>query len=153
MVDETEPLKDLKVKNNTHGWFDDEVAEAIKFREKRLDHFKSTKSHIDEELYKESKFLAMKLIKEKKKKFYKEKLRENIGKPKELWKALKSLALRSKKGSVSNNCLKKDDKISFDDKTNANTFEKFFCNLASDLVAKLSPPYNKSVITSVRNQN
>ena len=69
MVDETAPLKDLKVKNNTNGWFDDEVAEAIKLREKHLHHFKSTKSHIDEELYKESKFLAMKLIKEKKKKF------------------------------------------------------------------------------------
>ena len=94
VVDETAPLKDLKVKNNTNGWFDDEVAEAIKLREKHLHHFKSTKSHIDEELYKESKFLAMKLIKEKKKKFYKEKLRENIGKSNELWKALKSLSLR-----------------------------------------------------------
>ena len=93
----------------------------------------------------------MKLIKEKKKKFNKEKLKENIGKPKELWKALKSFALHSKKGSVSNNCLKKDDKISFDDKKNANTFEGFFCNLASDLVAKLPPPSNKSGITSVRN--
>ena len=30
----------------------------------------------------------MKLIKEKKKNFYKEKLKKNIGKPKELWKAL-----------------------------------------------------------------
>ena len=39
----------------------------------------------------------MKLIKEKKKKFYKEKLKENIGKPKELWEALKYLSLPSKK--------------------------------------------------------
>ena len=56
-MDEIAPLKDLKVKNNTHGWFDDEVAKAIKLRGKRLEHFKSTKSHIDEELYKNLNFL------------------------------------------------------------------------------------------------
>ena len=89
--------------------FDDEVAEAIKLREKRLKHFKSTKLHIDEELYKESKYLAIKLIKEKKKKFCKEKLKENIGKPKELWEALKSLGSPCKKGSISNVCLKEND--------------------------------------------
>ena len=38
----------------------------------------------------------MKLIQEKKKNFYKEKLKENIGKPQELWKAVKSLGLPSK---------------------------------------------------------
>ena len=77
----------------------------------------------------------MKLMKEKKRKFYKEKLKGNIGKPKELWKALKLLGLPTKKGLISNICLKKDDKISFDDKANANTFKEFFCNLANDLVA------------------
>ena len=121
------PFKDLRIKNNTQDWFDDKVAEAIKLREKRLKHFKSTKLHIDEELDTESKHLAMKLVKEKKKKFYKEKLKENSGKSKEL--CLKFLGLLCKKGSISNICLKKDDKISFDDKTNANTFKEFFCNL------------------------
>ena len=42
------------MKNNTHDWFDDEVAEAIKLKEKSLKHFKSTKLQIDDELYKES---------------------------------------------------------------------------------------------------
>ena len=46
--------------------FDDEVAEAFKLREKCLKILKSTKLHIDEELYKEYKYLAVKLIKEKK---------------------------------------------------------------------------------------
>ena len=93
----------------------------------------------------------MKLIKEKKNKFYKEQLKENFGKPKELWKFLKSLGLSCEKGSISNICLKKDDKSSFDDKTNANTFKEFFCNLASDLVAKLPPPSNDFGISSVGN--
>ena len=71
--------------------------------------------HIDEDLYEKAKY-AVKLIKQKKSQFYKEKSKENIDKPKELWKALKSLGLPSKKGTISNICLKKDDKIFFDDK-------------------------------------
>ena len=64
VVDKIPPFKDLRIKNNTQDWFDDEVSEAIKLREKCHKHFKSTKLHVDEELYKESKYLAMKLIKE-----------------------------------------------------------------------------------------
>ena len=67
-----------------------------------------------------------------------------------MWKALKSLGLLCKKGSISNISLKKDDKIRFDGKTNANTFKEFFCNLASDLVAKLPPPSNKFAVSSLR---
>ena len=69
------PFKDLRIKNNTPDWFDDEVAKAIKLREKRLNQFKSTKLHIDEHLYKEVKYHAVKLIKQKKSQFYKEKLK------------------------------------------------------------------------------
>ena len=144
VVDKIAPFKVLRVKNNTQEWFDSEVAEAIDLRDKRLKHFKSTKLHVDEELYKEAKYQAQKLIKEKKKQFYKEKLKEDIGKPKDLWKTLKG-------SNISNICLKKDDKINFDEKTNANTFKEFYCNLAGDLLNKLPPPSNKFGITSVRN--
>ena len=150
IIDKIAPYKELRVKNNTQDWFDEEIADTIKIRDKHLKRFKSTKLNIDEQLYKEAKCKALKLIKEKKRQFYKEKLKQNIGKPKELWKALKSLGLPSKKGSVSNICLKKNDKISFDDKTNANTFKDFYSNLASDLVDKLPPPSNRFGMTSVR---
>ena len=93
----------------------------------------------------------MKLIKQKKSQFYKKRLKENIGKPNKRWKALKSLGLPSKKGTTSNICLKKDDKICFDDKANANVFKKFFCKLASDLVAKLLPSSNRFGLDTVRN--
>ena len=113
--------------------------------------FKLTKLHIDENLYKEAKYNAMNLIKTKKKKKTQTKLKENIGKPKELWKALKSLGLPSKKSSSFNICLAKDNKIHFDDKTNSNTFKEFYCNLASDLVNKLPPPSRKFGMNSVHN--
>ena len=66
-----------------------------------LKQFKSTRLHTDEDLYKESKSRVVKLIKQKKSQFYKENLKQNISKPKELWKALKSLGLPSKKGTIS----------------------------------------------------
>ena len=55
VVDKIAPFKVLRVKNNTQEWFDSEVAEAIDLRDKRLKHFKSTKLHVDEELYEEAK--------------------------------------------------------------------------------------------------
>ena len=59
--------------------------------------------------------------------------------------------LSHQKGTISNICLKKDDKICYDDKANANAFKDFFCNLASYLVAKLPPPSNRFGLDTVRN--
>ena len=56
--------------------------------------------------YKEAKINVQKLFKNKKRDLYEEKLRENVGKPKELWKALKSLDLPSKITLVSEISLK-----------------------------------------------
>ena len=107
MVDKIVPFKDLRVKNNTQDWFDDKVVKAIKLRKKVLKQFKSTKLHIAEDLYKEVKYHALKLMKPKKSQFYKEQVKANIGQPKKLWKALNSLGLPSKKGTILNICLKK----------------------------------------------
>ena len=151
VVDKIAPFKDLRIKNNTQDWFDDKVAKAIKIeREKRLKQFKSTKLYIDEDLHKEATYHAVKLTKKKKIQFYKEKFK-NIGKPNELWKPLKALGLPSKKGTISNICLKKDDIISFDDKANANALKECFCNLASYLVAKLPPSSNRFGLDTVCN--
>ena len=83
VVNKIASFKDLRIKNNTQDWFDDEVAKAIKLREKRLKQFKSTKLHIDKDLNKEAKYHGIKLEKQKKSQL-KKKLKENIAKPKEL---------------------------------------------------------------------
>ena len=67
------------------------------------------------------------------------------------FKALKSLGWPSKKGAISNICLKKDGKIWFDDKTNTNAFKDFYFNLASDLVAKLNHSSNRLGLDAVHN--
>ena len=66
-----------------------------------------------------------KLINYKKRYFYQEKLSENVGKPKELWKALKSLGLPSKITSVSQFSLKNGENISIDKKKKKNSFKIF----------------------------
>ena len=48
VVDKIAPFKDQGIKNNTQDWFDDEVAKAIKLKEKCCKQFKWTKLHIDE---------------------------------------------------------------------------------------------------------
>ena len=78
VADKIAPFKDLRIKNKTQDWFDDEVAQIIKLREKRFKNLKSTKLHNDKELYKESKYLAIKLTKEKENKFYKEKFKKTL---------------------------------------------------------------------------
>ena len=91
------------------------------------------------------------MIKDKKKNFVIGKLNDNIGKPKELWKSLKSLGLPSKKSSSATICLEKDGILSFDPKTNAEIFKDFYSNLANNLVKKLPTPPNKYGKTAVNN--
>ena len=100
-------------------------------------------------MYKKAKINVEKLIKNKKRDFYQEKLRGNVGKPKELWKALKSLGLPSKITPVSQVSLKDGETISFDEKTNNNSFKNFYANLALNLVSKLPHAPNKFDLHSV----
>ena len=106
-------------------------------RDKLLAKFKKSRNSTDHENYKKARNKVQYLINDKKKTFMVGKLNENIGKPKELWKSLKSLGLPSKQASPSTICLRKGGSLSFDSKTNAEIFKDFYSNLASDLLKKL----------------
>ena len=127
IIDSVAPIKEIRIKNNTQEWFDNEIAEAIKIREKYFKKFKKSNLQIDYNFYIEAKYNTQKLIKQKKKiEFLNTKLTENIGKPKELRKSLKTLGLASIKSPLTNICLKtKEDFINFDDKKIL-TFSKIF---------------------------
>ena len=88
--------KKIRIKNYSHDWFDGEIVDKIILRDKHLKKCKVSRLNIGEQLYKETKINMQKLIKIKTRDFYQEKLRGNVGKPKEQWKALKSLGLPSK---------------------------------------------------------
>ena len=98
--------------NSSHSWFNGgEILGKIILRDKRVKKFKASRLNIDKPLYKEAKINVQKLIKTKKRDFFQEKLRENLGKPKELWKVLKSLGLPSKITPVSQVSLKNGEKF------------------------------------------
>ena len=112
--------------------------------------FKKSKKSNDHKNYKKARNKVQHLINKKKKTFVVGKLNENIGKPKELWKSLKSLGLPSKKNTPSSICLENNGTLSFDSKTNAEIFKDFYSNLADDLLKKLPSPTNKFGIEAVK---
>ena len=151
VIDEIAPIKEVRVKSNSQDWFDAEINEEIERRDKLLAKFKKSRSHSDNENYNKSRNKVQRMIKHKKKNFVIGKLNDNIGKPKELWKSLKSLGLPSKESSSATICLEKDGILSFDPKTNAEIFKDFYSNLANNVVKKLPTPPNKYGKTAVNN--
>ena len=149
-IDSLAPLKETRIKTNSQEWFDGEIRDKMIFRDKLYQKFKKTRNQVDEDIYKSTKYDVEKFIQKKKRDYYHTKLEQNIGKPKELWKTLKTLGLPSKKTSVSKICLKKEDGISFDDATNVSIFNKFYSNLADNLVKNLPLPSGKFGISSVK---
>ena len=110
-IDGIAPIKRVRVKGNTKEWFDEEIHNAIKIRDQTFSVFKRSKLKKDEICYKKSKNSVQSLIKRKKNHFVKAKLDENIAKPKELWKTLKSLGLSETKKANIKISLKNQDKI------------------------------------------
>ena len=135
VIDSLAPSMEKRIIGRTQEWFDGEISELIAIRNQQYKKFKKTLLRVDKEIFKETKYKVIKIIKSKKKLYFERKLHENIAKAKELWKAIKSLGLPYKHSAVPNICLKdKNDSLNFEDSSNANTFKKNFENLANDLV-------------------
>ena len=92
-IDKVASIKEKSIKHNSQEWFD---GEAIKNRDKLLKKFEKSRLHIDKELYNAARYKVHKLILNKKKDYFENKLNERIGKPRELWKAINSLVLPTK---------------------------------------------------------
>ena len=144
-------MKEIRVKNHSQDWFNAEIHEEIETRDKLLANLIKSRKSTDHENYKKASNKVQNLINDKKRTFVVGKLNENIGKPKELWKSLKSLGSPSEKASPSTICLEKDGTLSFDFKTNAEIVRDFYSNLASDLLKKLPSPPNKFGKEAVKN--
>ena len=102
-------MKQSKVKNNSQEWFDGEISEKIIIRDKLFKKFKKSKLHVDKDLFKEARNNCESLTKQKKKSYFEDKLKENVGQPKELWKVLNDLgATKDPAPRTQNICLKVD---------------------------------------------
>ena len=74
--------------------------------------------------------------------FLVERLNDSIGKPKELWNALKSLGLPCKTSVCGTTALKVKNGTSFEIKSTLDVFKNYYSTLAGNLLKKLpSPPY------------
>ena len=137
-INKSAPLKERRIKNNNEEWFDGEILDAILTRDKVLKKFKKTNLPADELCYKQSKYFLENLILNKKKTFFEDKLKETIGRPKELWKNLRDLGLPKTVSTTSATiCLKSNDTLSFDLQKNVEIFKDFYSSLADSLLKKL----------------
>ena len=151
VVNNIPPLKTVRIKNTSNEWFDWEIAEKFSIRDKLFEKFKSSRLNIHWEIYKEARNEVQRTIKQKKKQHLEEKLSENIAKPKELWKTLKSLGLPNKKNSPSNISLKNKNCLLFDSLSMVETFKNYCSSLAENLVLKLPKPPNNFGIQTINN--
>ena len=101
------------------------------------------------ELNNVARYKVHKLIFNKKKDYFENKLNECIGKPKELWKALKSLGLPIKTSSCEVSALKVNKTAQHDTNLVLGGFKDYYSNLAGKLLKKLPKPPNKSTLNTV----
>ena len=82
VIDKIALYKSKQVKGNTQKWFDGEVFEKLNLRNKIFKKFRKSRLHIGKELYKKSKYDALKLIASKNKHFLKRSSQERLVNPK-----------------------------------------------------------------------
>ena len=82
-------------------------------------------------------------MRQKNKQFFKEKLSETIGKPKELWKSVKSLGMPNKTIISNFNAIEENDTLTYDTRSIPKIFKNLFSNLAKSLLIKLPNPPDK----------
>ena len=78
-VDKIAPYQEFRVKGQTEDWFDGEIMERIKNRDKILKKYKKSKLEVDHQNYREAKIVASKLIKKQKIYYFQQKIVENTG--------------------------------------------------------------------------
>ena len=71
VIDKLAPLKEGRVKKNSQEWFDGEIADEIKNRDKLFRKFKKSKLQIDKDIYNAARYKLQKMIINKKEHFLK----------------------------------------------------------------------------------
>ena len=82
VIDKVAPMKERRVKQNSQEWFDGEIADEIKNCDRLFKKFKKSKLLIDKDIYNAARYKLRKMIINKKKVFFENKLTESFGKPK-----------------------------------------------------------------------
>ena len=94
--------------------------------------------NLDKEIYNKAGKKSHELIFQKKQ-YCKIKLRENIVKPKDFWKTLKSLGLSKNFSVVQTNAIEDNKHLQYDLKTVDQTFWKVYPNLTESWIFQIPP--------------
>ena len=73
VIDKVALIKERWVKQNSQKWFDGEIGDEIKNRDKLFKKFKKSKLHIDKDIYNAARYKVRKMIFDKKRSFFLEK--------------------------------------------------------------------------------
>ena len=137
------PSKKIRLKANSKPWIDSETISAIRRRDKRFKKCKKSGLETDKDHFQSAKMALQKAISKKKKYFFSRKIEKNANNSNELWKALKSLGMKSGKVNQSKIGLKNDGAIQYEPTKNTNVFNDFYYDLVGKLVRKLPVALNK----------
>ena len=141
VIDKVAPVKNKSIKRNSQEWFDREISEKLIIWEKLSKKYKKTRLHVDKEIYKRARYSLQNLTAKKKKEFFENKLKECMGKPKDLWKAIKSLGLPNKSGRCIVGALVEIQIVKNETKSILKTSKSFYSNLAGNLYNFVSVYY------------
>ena len=143
ILDEVAPIKQVRINTRTEPWMTSTILELIRERDKAL--FNSNKNRKNKELRKQFNSLRNKVqreIRSAKANYFKNKIEENKGNSKNLWKQLKTIGYREKSKNNSKIVMDIDNSPSFEPKNIADHINKYFLNIASNLVNMLPPALN-----------
>ena len=111
--------------------------------------FGRSRLHIDKELYTAARYKVHKLIFNKKKYYFENKLNDCIGKPKELRKALKSLGLPNKTSSSEVSALRANKTVQHVKNLVLGGSKDYYSGLVGSLLKKLPKSPNKFALNTV----
>ena len=131
LIDKLASFKTKRVIGNSQEWFDGEVLESIALRDKLFKKSKRSKLNAHQEIFNKTRNKSHRLILQNKIEYFENKLKENIAKPKDLWKTLKSLGLSKKFSVVQTDAIEDNKHLNYDLKSVAQTFSRFYSTLTN----------------------
>ena len=143
ILDAVAPIKEIRLKNRTEPWMNNEILENIRHRDYLLYTFKNDRSNRN--MYKEFCQLRNKIqrdVRMAKAEYFSSKIEENKNDSKKLWQQLKTLGYSNKTKGETKVVLDIDGEMCFDSNRVANYINEFYTSIASSLVNKLPPAKN-----------
>ena len=146
ILDVVAPYKEIRIKQRTKKWINQEILVNIRIRDSLYTKFKKSKKHEDFRAFCFIRNKVQKLCKAAKSEFFNEQIEFHKNNPKKLWKQFKDLGYENSVKSDSKMVLKVNGENCHEGVEVANHFNEFFTTIASKLVDKL--PNGKNMYTS-----